>query len=166
MFIQICLNFAEGVHIINKNNMFHSFYRWGNQIFLQIFKAKRRCTLSTNAHYATLMMVCKIMIQFTSIPLALFTLQYTSVKVIIPPDSYSKIKYVPMLSVPITTKVVSLNPAHVKVYSIQHYVIKFVSDLRHVSGFLRVLLFPPPIKQKFVESCIKHHSPNPNQYIY
>jgi hypothetical protein len=32
------------------------------------------------------------------------------------------------------------------VYSIQHYVIKFVSDLRHVGGFLRVFRFPPPIK--------------------
>jgi hypothetical protein len=47
---------------------------------------------------------------------------------------------------PITTKVVSLNPAHGKVYSMQHYVIKFVSDLRQVSGFLWVLRFPPPIK--------------------
>jgi len=27
----------------------------------------------------------------------------------------------------------------------QHYVIKFVSDLRQVDGFLRVLRFPPPI---------------------
>jgi len=33
-----------------------------------------------------------------------------------------------------------------EVYSIQHYVIKFVSDLRQVCGFLRVLRFPPPIK--------------------
>ena len=32
-----------------------------------------------------------------------------------------------MHSVSITTKVVSLNPTHGKVYSIQHYVIKFVS---------------------------------------
>jgi len=32
-------------------------------------------------------------------------------------------------SVPITTKVVSLNPVHGEVYLIQHYVIKFVSDL-------------------------------------
>jgi hypothetical protein len=31
-------------------------------------------------------------------------------------------------------------------YSIQHYVIKFVSDLRQVCGFLRVLRFPPPIR--------------------
>jgi hypothetical protein len=31
------------------------------------------------------------------------------------------------------------------VCSIQHYVIKFVSDLRQVGGFLRVLRFPPPI---------------------
>ena len=33
-----------------------------------------------------------------------------------------------------------------EVYSIQHYVIKFVSDLWQVSGFLLVLRFPPPIK--------------------
>jgi len=32
-------------------------------------------------------------------------------------------------SVPITTKVVSSNPTHSKVYSIQQYVVKFVSDL-------------------------------------
>jgi hypothetical protein len=29
---------------------------------------------------------------------------------------------------------------------VQHYVIKFVSDLRQVGGFLRVLRFPPPIE--------------------
>jgi hypothetical protein len=46
-------------------------------------------------------------------------------------------------SVPITTNVVSLNPADGEVYSIQHYVIQFVSDLRQVGGFL---WFPPPIK--------------------
>ena len=33
-----------------------------------------------------------------------------------------------------------------QVYLVQHYVIKFVSDLRQVNGFLRVLQFPPPIK--------------------
>jgi hypothetical protein len=32
------------------------------------------------------------------------------------------------------------------VYSIQHYVIKFVSHLRQVSGLLWVIRFPPPIK--------------------
>ena len=40
-----------------------------------------------------------------------------------------------MQSVPITTKVASLNHVHGKVYLIQHNVIKFVSDLRQVSGF-------------------------------
>jgi hypothetical protein len=44
-----------------------------------------------------------------------------------------------MQSVPITPKVESLNPIHGEVYSIQHYVIKFVSDLRQVGGFIRVL---------------------------
>jgi len=50
-----------------------------------------------------------------------------------------------MLSVPITTNV-SSNPAHGDVYSMQHYVLKFVSDLRQVGGFFRLLQFPPPIK--------------------
>ena len=36
---------------------------------------------------------------------------------------------------PITTKVVYSNPIYGEVYSIQHYVIKFVSDLRQVSAF-------------------------------
>ena len=40
-----------------------------------------------------------------------------------------------MQPVIITTKVVSSNPVHGEVYSIQHYVIKFVSDLRQVSVF-------------------------------
>jgi hypothetical protein len=37
-------------------------------------------------------------------------------------------------------------PRSGEVYSIQHYVIKFVSELQQVGGFLRVLLFPPPIR--------------------
>jgi hypothetical protein len=41
---------------------------------------------------------------------------------------------------------VSCNPVHSEVYSIQHYVIKLVIDLRQVGGLLQVLLFPPPIK--------------------
>jgi|JYMV01.1.fsa_nt_gi methylthioribose-1-phosphate isomerase len=40
-----------------------------------------------------------------------------------------------MQSLPITTKVVSLNPVHGEVYLIQHYVIKFASDLLQVGGF-------------------------------
>ena len=40
-----------------------------------------------------------------------------------------------MQSVPITTKAESSNPVHGEVYSMQHYVIKFVSDLRQVGGF-------------------------------
>jgi hypothetical protein len=43
----------------------------------------------------------------------------------------------------------SSNPAHGshgEVYSIQHYVIKFVSDLRQVDGFLRVFRFSPTNK--------------------
>ena len=46
-----------------------------------------------------------------------------------------------VISVPITTNVVSLNPTHGEVYSIQHYVIKFVCDLRRGQWF-----FSTPIK--------------------
>ena len=42
---------------------------------------------------------------------------------------------------PITYKVVSSNPADGEVYSIQHYVINFVSDLWQVGSFLRI----PPV---------------------
>ena len=49
-------------------------------------------------------------------------------------------------TLPIITKVVSSNPPHGEVYSIQHHVIKFVGDLRQVGGFLRVLWFAPWIK--------------------
>ena len=71
-----------------------------------------------------------------------------------------------MQSVPITTNVVSSNPIHGEVYLIQYYVIKFVSDLRQVCGFIRVLQFPPSIKLtatknwNIVESGAKHHKPN------
>ena len=51
-----------------------------------------------------------------------------------------------MSSVPISTNVVSSNPAHGEVYSMQHYVKRFVIDMRQVCGFLQVLRFPPPIK--------------------
>ena len=71
-----------------------------------------------------------------------------------------------MQSLPITTKIVSSSLAHGKVYSIQHYVITFVSDLRQVGGFLRVFRFPPPIKLTatiyywyIVESSIRNHTP-------
>jgi hypothetical protein len=49
----------------------------------------------------------------------------------------------PMQSVPNTTEVVSLNSANGKVYSLQHCVINFVSDLWEICGFLQ---FPPPVK--------------------
>jgi len=49
------------------------------------------------------------------------------------------------------------------VYSIQHHVIKFVSDLRQVCGFLRALQIPPPKNWprdnwNIVESGVKHKS--------
>jgi len=50
-----------------------------------------------------------------------------------------------MKSVPISTKVVNLKHTNGEVNLVQHYVIKFVSDLRQISGCLQVLQFPPPI---------------------
>jgi hypothetical protein len=37
-------------------------------------------------------------------------------------------------------------PANIEVYSMHHSVIKFVSNLRQVGGFLRILRFLSPIK--------------------
>ena len=44
------------------------------------------------------------------------------------------------------TKVVNSNPVHDEVYSIQHYVINFVSELLQVCGFLQVPRFPKSMK--------------------
>jgi len=74
-----------------------------------------------------------------------------------------------MHSVPITTYVVSSSPDHDKVYSIQHNVIKVISDLRQVGGFLRVLRLPLLTKiiamilltyNIIVESGVKFHNHN------
>jgi hypothetical protein len=43
-------------------------------------------------------------------------------------------------------KVVSSKLALGEVYSIQLYVIKYVSNLRQVGGFLQVFRFTPPMK--------------------
>ena len=65
-----------------------------------------------------------------------------------------------MQSVHITNNVMSSNLAQV----IQHYVIKFASDLWQIRVFLCALRFPPPIKLtptiqlKFVESGVKHQT--------
>ena len=56
------------------------------------------------------------------------------------------------------TNVVSLNPVHGKVYSMQNYVINVASDLGHVGAVLQVILFPPPIKtdhQNIAELLLK-----------
>jgi hypothetical protein len=45
--------------------------------------------------------------------------------------------------VPITTDVVSSNPTYDEVYSIQPYVIQFVSDLLQVVGFPSIINWPP-----------------------
>ena len=57
-----------------------------------------------------------------------------------------RVRLPPKSALAITTNIVSPNPVHGEVYSIQYHVIKFVSDLRQLGGFLRVLRFPPQIK--------------------
>ena len=77
--------------------------------------------------------------------------------------------HVPMQSVPITTYVVGSNLTHGKVYLIQHYVIKFVSDIWQVIGFLWVLGFPPltnktdhhDITEILLKVALKQHNTNP-----
>ena len=61
---------------------------------------------------------------------------------------------------------VSSNPVNGDVYSIHHYLIKFVSDLQQVggfsgySGFLHQLNCPPRYNWNIVESGVKHHKQN------
>ena len=77
----------------------------------------------------------------------------------------------PMQSVPFITNVVSSNPNHDELYSIKHYVLKFVSDLRQVGCFLLALRVPPPlkltatIKLKIFERGVIHHNPNTILFI-
>ena len=75
-----------------------------------------------------------------------------------------------MQSVPITTNVVSSSPVHVEVYSIQRYVIKFVSGLRQVGVFFPgIPVFSTNKTDRHqiteillrLESGVKHHNPNP-----
>jgi hypothetical protein len=76
-----------------------------------------------------------------------------------------------MQSVPITTKVASLNPAHGERYSIEHYVIKFVNDLRQVGDFLPVLCNIKTDRHDITIILLKvalniiAHSPSLNIYI-
>jgi hypothetical protein len=58
------------------------------------------------------------------------------------------------------------NPAHGKVYSIQYYVIKFVSDFWQVGGFLWVCWFPPPIKLTAVYIKKKNRINNPYNFYF
>jgi hypothetical protein len=49
-------------------------------------------------------------------------------------------------------KVLSSNSAHGEVYSIQHYVLKFVSGLRQICGFLRLINLQPTFsKHRFLK---------------
>jgi hypothetical protein len=48
-----------------------------------------------------------------------------------------------------SVSLIDLSPPHLcanPICLLQHYVMMFISDLRQVGGFLRVLRFPPPIK--------------------
>ena len=49
------------------------------------------------------------------------------------------------------TNVLSSFPAHAEVYSMENYVIKFVSNIQQIDGFLR---------GHIVESGVKHHIHN------
>ena len=70
----------------------------------------------------------------------------------------------PMQSISITPNVVSSNPAHGEVYSMKHYVIKFVSDFRSMVSPL-VFRFPPPIPPRHNWNIVKHHSHNPGKTV-
>jgi hypothetical protein len=57
--------------------------------------------------------------------------------------------------VPIITEVVSFNPVHGEVYSIQHNVIKFVSDWRQVGGFFMIAFTNTTDRHNIAELLLK-----------
>ena len=70
------------------------------------------------------------------------------------------------------TNGVSSDHAQGEVHLVPHYVIKFASDLRQVSGLSPVLRFTPPIKLiapryiwNSIDSGVKHHNLHPNYII-
>ena len=77
----------------------------------------------------------------------------------------------PMQSVPITTHwCCDLESRSGR--CVQYYVIKFVSDLQQLEGFLLFLRFPPPIKLTaaiyliYCWKCSRHHQTNKQTNIY
>ena len=118
--------------------------------------------IKNKQHYNLLEMTCYLrwhvtwddmLLEMTCILVGVFLPFYSFLCTIVDMDflggcrgRYSMIYNPPIKSVPITTRVVISNLAHCEVYSIQLYVIKFVSDLWQVGGFLQVFLFPTPIK--------------------
>ena len=77
----------------------------------------------------------------------------------------------PVKSVTITTYFVSSIPTHGQVYLIQHFVHKFISDLRQVGGFLPGTPVSSTNRSdrhdilgiwNIVESGVKHHNPTQN----
>jgi gamma-glutamylcyclotransferase (GGCT)/AIG2-like uncharacterized protein YtfP len=59
-----------------------------------------------------------------------------------------------MRSVSITTNIVSSNTIHGEVYTIQHYVIKFVSDLRQVGS---EILLKVALNTKILNPSLYYH---------
>jgi len=51
-------------------------------------------------------------------------------------------------------------------WGVQHYVIKFISNLRQVGGFLRILRFPPRYNWNIVGSRFKHHKTNKRSILF
>jgi hypothetical protein len=60
----------------------------------------------------------------------------------------------------ITRPIWKWNLIHGEVYSIKHYVIMFVSNLRQVRNFLHQYIWQPRYNWNIVESGVKKHKPN------
>jgi hypothetical protein len=79
----------------------------------------------------------------------------------------------PIPPVHITTTIVSSNTFHGKVYLIQHYVIKFVSDLWQAGGFpadtsdsSTNIADRQDITEIYFDSGVKHYNSNPSTEKY
>jgi hypothetical protein len=120
-----------------KCNFYVSMVGWGS-LFVSIIKSNWwfTCLVTCTVHVMMYVDQCTLVLVHHGLWVMVFNATF----------NYNICMIYTGQSVPITTKVVSWNPDHDEVYSILHYVIKFVSDLWQVSGFLWVFRFPPPIK--------------------
>ena len=131
--LQICLS----LYTCNYNSKFHFCDIQFHYRFVSPCTPVQKCNYNSNFHF------CDIQFHYRFVSPCTLVITILSLG-----KSSSMCYYITVIDFLhiFFTNVVSSNNSHGEVYSIQDYLMQFVSDLQHVGGFTRVLQFPPPIK--------------------